>query len=98
MAVLSSNYQFAMVDIADAGRQSDDGVFAPSNIGQTLDEGLLNIPPPRCLYGDTKLFPFALVGDKVFPLKEYLMKLYKREYTKERGPVANYRFHDQEEL
>ena len=63
-----SNYQFIMVDIGDAGRQSDSGVFATSNIGRALDEGLINIPPPRCLYGDTKLFPFVLV-DPAFPLK-----------------------------
>ena len=63
-----SNYQFIMVDIGDAGRQSDSGVFAASNIGRVLDEGLINIPPPRSLYGDTKLFPFVLV-DPAFPLK-----------------------------
>ena len=55
MAVVNSNYQFAMVGISDAGIQSDGGVFAASNIGQALDEGLLNIPRPRRLYGNTKL-------------------------------------------
>ena len=55
MAVVNSNYQFTMVDISDAGLKSDDGVFAASNIGQALDEGLLNIPRLRRLYGNTKL-------------------------------------------
>ena len=50
MAVVNSNYQFTMVDIGDAGRQSDGGVFAASNIGRALDEGFLNITPPRRLY------------------------------------------------
>ena len=62
MAVVNSNYQFIRVDIGDAGRQSDGGGFA------ALDEGLLNIPPPRHFHGDTKLFPFVLVGDEAFPL------------------------------
>ena len=69
MAVVYSNYQFTRVDIGDAGRQSDGGGFAATNIGQALDEGLLNIPPPRHFHGDTKLFPFVLIGDEAFPLK-----------------------------
>ena len=47
--VINSNYQFTLVDIGDAGRQSDGGVFTASSIGQALNGGLLNIPPPRCL-------------------------------------------------
>ena len=67
------------------------GVFAASNIGQALDEGLLNIPSPRRLYGDTKLFPFVLVGDESFPLKEYLIKPYALYVSiKEKEQVANY--------
>ena len=55
MAVVNSNYQH----IGDARRQNDGGVFAASTIGQALGKGLLNIPPPKRLYGDTKLFPFV---------------------------------------
>ena len=43
------------------------------------------------LYGDGELFPFVLVGDKAFPLKEYLVKSYARPSIKEREQVANYR-------
>ena len=91
MAVVNSNCQFIMVDIGDAGRQSDGGVFAASNIVRALDEGLLNIPPPRRLYRDTKLFPFVLVGDEAFPLKECLIKPYAKASIKEKKQVANYR-------
>ena len=79
-----------MVDISDSGRQSYGEVLAASNIGRTLDEGLLTIPPPRCLYGDTKLFLFDLVGDEVFPLKEYLIKPYARASIKEKEQIENY--------
>ena len=69
--------------------RNDGGVFAASNIGQALDEGLLNIPSPRRLYGDTKLFPFVLVGDE--SLKEYLIKPYALYVSiKEKEQVANY--------
>ena len=45
MAVVNWTYQFTMIDIGDTGRQNDGGVFVASNIGQALDEELLNIPP-----------------------------------------------------
>ena len=90
MATVNSNYQFATVDIDDTGRQSDGGVFAASNIGQVLEEGLLNMPPPRRLYGNTKIFPFVLVDDEAFPLKEYLIKQYARTSIKEREQTVNY--------
>ena len=67
MAVVNSSYQFTMVDISDTRRQRDGGVLAASNSGR--DERLLKIPPPRRLYGDTKLFPFVLVGDEAFSFK-----------------------------
>ena len=90
MAVINLNYQFTMVDIGDVGCQSDGGVFAARNIGQAIDVGLLNIPPPRRLYGDTELFPFALVGDEAFPLKKYLIKPYAKASIKQKEQVANY--------
>ena len=95
MAVANLNYQSNVVDIGDAGCQSDCGVFTTSNNWQAQFEGLLNIAPPRCLYGDTKLFPFVLVGDEAFPLKENLIKLYVRAYIKEKEQVPNYRISQQ---
>ena len=90
MTVINLNYQFTMVDIGDVGCQSDGGVFAARHIGQARDVGLLNIPPPRRLYGDTELFPFALVGDEAFPLKKYLIKPYAKASIKQKEQVANY--------
>ena len=89
MAVVNySNYQFTMVDIDDAGRKSDGGVFASSNTEQALEEGLLNILPPRRLYCDTKLFPFVLVDDEAFPYIKYLIKHYARTSIKQREQVV----------
>ena len=49
------------------------------------------MPPQRRLYSDSKLFPFSLVGDEAFPLKEYLIKPYERTSIKEKEQVANCR-------
>jgi len=91
LAVVNSNYEFILVDIGDAGRQSDGGVFASSNLGYAMDQKLLNIPKPRPLKGTTKSFPFVFVGDEAFPLKDYLIKPYARICLHLREKVANYR-------
>ncbi|KAL6420946.1 hypothetical protein ACFW04_013613 [Cataglyphis niger] len=53
---------------------SDDGVWANSNIGQSLESDTGNIPSLKLLPGTTTLLPCTLVGDEVFPLKSYLMR------------------------
>lgn len=66
-------YRFTLVDIGQAGRFSDGGVFSNSQFGDALEYNELNIPDPRCLPGSTK-FPYVLVGDEAFPLKTYLLR------------------------
>ena len=47
LAMCSANYQFLMVDIGEAGRQSDAGVFANSNLGLA---GMKNLRYPKPHY------------------------------------------------
>lgn len=91
MGVVNSNYEFILVDIGDAGRQSDGGVFTACHIGRALEEQKLNIPKPRSLKGTSKEFPFVFVGDEAFPLKEYLIKPYARSSIQMKEQIANYR-------
>ena len=56
MAVVSSKYQLNAANICDAGHPSNGRVFAANDARQALGDELLNIAPPRPLYGDTKLF------------------------------------------
>ena len=79
MAVVNSYYEFTMVDIGEAGRQSDGGVFANGQIGYALNNDLLSLPPPRKIsQKSNKDFPYVFVGDEAFPLKPYLIKPYPR--------------------
>ena len=91
LGVVNSNYEFILLDIGDAGRQSDGGVFASCHIGHAMEENKLNIPKPRPLKGTSKKFPFVFVGDEAFPLKEYMIKPYARTSIQMKEQVANYR-------
>lgn len=69
----------------------DGGVFSSSYLGRALENDSLNIPEPRTLQRTNQKFPFVLVGDEAFPLKEYLMKPYAKTSLGEKQRVANYR-------
>ena len=51
MAVCDAHYRFILVDIGDAGHQSDGGVFANSDFGQAIENQTLHIPRSRPLPG-----------------------------------------------
>jgi len=91
MAIVNANYEFILVDIGEAGRQSDGGVFSHSNLGIAFEQKLLKIPKPRALPGSSKKFPFVLVGDEAFPLKDYLVNPYSRDSFQIKEKIANYR-------
>ena len=69
-------YRFTLVDIGQAGRFSDGGVFSNSQFSDALEYNELNLLDPRCLPGSKKKFPYVLVADEVFPLKTYMMRLF----------------------
>ena len=91
MAVVNANYEFSMVDVGDAGRQSDGGVFANCHLGYAMTNNKLNLPPDRPLNESQTKFPYVFVGDEAFPLKTYLMKPYPKGSIGIKERVANYR-------
>jgi len=46
LAACDAQYCFTLIDVGDAGRHSDGGVFAKSKFGKNLMENFLNIPLP----------------------------------------------------
>jgi hypothetical protein len=52
MAVADANGLFAVIDVGDLGRNSDDAVFHNSSFGQLLKQGKINIPTPTALPGE----------------------------------------------
>ncbi len=66
-----------MVDIGEAGRQSDGGIFANSSLGQVLELGTLSIPKHSPLPNTTQpSLPYVIIGDEAFPLKTYMLRPY----------------------
>ena len=91
MAVVNANYEFTMVDIGDAGRQSDGGVFANCKLGYAMTNNNLNLPPERQISGAQTLFPYVFLGDEAFPLNTYLVKPYQKGSIGIKDRIANYR-------
>ena len=91
MAVCDSNYKFLLVDIGEAGRQSDGGVYANSNLGYGINNKLLNFPEPCKIKGSNKTFPYVFVGDEAFALKDNLLKPYASATLNLERRIFNYR-------
>ena len=72
-ALCDACYQFIAVDIGEAGRKSDVGVFANSNLGRSIVNDYFNLPQPKKLYNESEfLFPYVFVGDDAFPIEALL--------------------------
>ena len=59
LAISNAQYQFTMVDIGEAGRQSDGGVFSNSNIGFSIMNDLLNLLAAELLPNSSINFPYV---------------------------------------
>ena len=91
LAVCDAHYRFTLVDIGDAGRHSDGGVFSNSAFGHAIESESLALPPPRSLPGTTTVVPYVFVGDEAFPLRTNLMRPYPGKYLPEAEAIFNYR-------
>ena len=94
LGISNAKYEFILVDIGDAGRQSDGGVYANSQLGYAIDNNLLNIPAPEPIngYDHEKIFPYVYVADDAFSLKTFMIKPYASNNQCDRSRViCNYR-------
>ena len=91
LAVCDSQYCFTLLDIGDAGRHSDGGVFSHSGFGQAMEAGKLALPEADPILGMTSISPYFFVGDAAFPLKNHIMRPYPGRFLPEDKRVFNYR-------
>ena len=92
LAVCDGQYKFLLVDIGDAGRQSDGSVYSNSDLGYAIDNGILNFPSPSKVGNSNEVFPYVFLADDAFGLKTYLMKPYPGSNLQENEKIFNYRF------
>ena len=77
--VCNARYDFTLVDIGQAGQQSDGGVYKNNNLGYAIDQNLLNVPAlSNDMSFEGKYYPYAFVADDAFQMKEYVLKPYPR--------------------
>lgn len=74
MAIVDANYCFVMVDVGAYGSQSYGGVLKVSHMGKQFDRGEMFVPANEYLPNSNIKFPYFIIGDAAFPLKEYIMK------------------------
>ena len=91
LAIVDANYRFVYTDIGCNGRISDGGVYQNCNLARALEEKCLNIPEPTLLPGTQSLFPYVIVADDAFPLKEYIMKPFSQIGLTPERRIFNYR-------
>ncbi|XP_068992408.1 uncharacterized protein [Neodiprion pinetum] len=90
MAVCDHNYKFTLVDIGSAGKNSDGGIFAISDLNP--ENRQLNIPEGASkLSGSDIQMPYFFIGDEAFPIGQHLMRPFTGNYLGERKNIFNYR-------
>ena len=60
IAVCNANYEFSLVDVGEAGRQSDGRIYNNSKLGMAIDRNLLNIPEPKNIVSLRNFHLFSL--------------------------------------
>lgn len=89
MATCDAKYRFIFVDVGSYGRDNDAAVFNRTNLYQLLESGDAKIPPQSPVNGFD--LPYVLIGDEIFPLKNWLMKPYPGSNLSESQRIYNYR-------
>ena len=91
LAVCDANYCFTLFDLGQYGSNNDSGVLLNSKMGQLFDENSLHVPESKRHEGCDEPLPFYLLGDEIFPLKNWLMRAFPGPLNSEDVKVYNYR-------
>ena len=76
LAICDANYCFTLFDLGQLGSNNDSGVLASSQMGEMFEDELLHVPEDRKLNdSDNENLTYFLLGNEIFPLKKWLMRL-----------------------
>ena len=85
MAVCDANYCFTMIDLGQYGSNNDSGILASSVMGEMFD----NVS--KIYQSSDQDLPYFLLGDEIFPLKDWLMRSFPGAGATEEEKIYNYR-------
>jgi hypothetical protein len=91
MALVDAHYRFIFIDFGAQGRCSDAGIFSECELNQAMLTNAINVPVPSKLPGTQEVFPYVVVADDAFPLREGIMKPYPYRDLTVAQRIYNYR-------
>lgn len=90
LAICDAHKNFIYVDIGSFGQQTDGGILFNSSFGKRLDMKKLNFPDPDVLPHTNISFPYFVIADSAFPLKENLMTPYAGDHLNLSDAESNF--------
>jgi hypothetical protein len=91
LALVDAQYRFLFIDTGSQGRCSDARVFAESELNHALMRNTINMPTTAVLPGTDQEFPYCIIGDDAFPLRETILKPYPHRQLSREQRMFNYR-------
>jgi hypothetical protein len=91
LALVDAQYKFLFIDIGAQGRCSDAGVFSECQLLSAIERNTLGLPENKPLPKAKEPFPFFIIGDDAFPLKNWLLKPYPHRNLNHQQRIYNYR-------
>jgi hypothetical protein len=91
LALVDANYKFLFIDFGAQGRFSDGGVFAESDLNEAMQKNTINWPVSARLPDTEIQFPYCIVADDAFPLRDTIMKPYPHRNLSGSQRIFNYR-------
>ncbi|KAJ8021812.1 Protein ALP1-like [Holothuria leucospilota] len=93
LALVDANMQFTAIDVGAYGRNSDGGIFANSNMGKVITNGLLNWPLDEPMPSAAHMgpMPYVVLGEEAFPLQRHLMRPFPGRGCPKQEQIFNYR-------
>ena len=101
LPLVDYDYKFMFIDVGCQRRISNKCVYNNSSLSNTIENNLLDLPPPHplpisedpewILDHETECFSFMIVADDVFPLKLQIMKSYSHTNLDDKKLLFNYR-------
>lgn len=91
MAICDADLKFRLIDVGQAGRWSDSGVFEASTFGGALLNEQMVLPRDGNVHGWPNKLSYCFVADEAFPLKTWMMRPFPGKNLPNDQRIFNFR-------